>query len=218
MIRRAAVLSLILLLPVVACGTADEPPPDAEDIPGELLPDTPAVVPPDQVAVDTVPPPPDPPVREPPVQDPEVAEEPPTLRTAEGVLGVTGTEVAPTAVIRVDDETSLGLTGDLAPELRRLAGARVRVEGRPAATPVGAGIEVLHYRILEIEGRVPEVGILREELDRWILYPEDGEPLILEGMPATGIADGMKIWVVGQPDADRHFRVESYGVIAPMTE
>lgn len=218
--RRAAHRALILAVQALllvffsGCGDGDEAETTPDTAPGELVGDSPAVLPPqdsavltDTMVLDTV-------VRETPPEPPEV--DPARLREEEGVVGVTGTGVTPSAVLRPDDGPTLGLTGELARELQRLSGARVWVQGRAAATPVGAGIEVSAYRILEIEGRVPRVGILRENDGTWILYPDDGGPLVLLGLPATGVADGMKIWVVGEAEAEGRFRVESYGVVIPM--
>ncbi len=137
------------------------------------------------------------------------------LRTAEGVLGVSGTEPAPTAVLHLDDGSSLGLTGAPARELMRLSGARAQVEGRRAGTPVGPGIEVSAYQVLEIEGRTPYLGTLQRDGDgRWMLLREDRDALPLSGLPEDRMQDGMKIWVIGDTDATGRFRVDSYGIVS----
>jgi hypothetical protein len=221
----ACFASALGLLILAGCGNGPEdvPPADApiQEAPvtpaDPAEPDTPRPVTPDpEPARPDTPVAADPPVADPapppPAEDPAVQ-----VRVEEGVVTVTGTGVAPTAVLTTDEGASLGLTGDLARELRRLTGIRVRVEGRSAATPVGPGIEVASYRILEVEGREPVVGILYEEDDGvWTLTPEEGPRLQLEGMPTAGVADGMKVWILGEPAAGNRLRVESYGIISPM--
>lgn len=222
-IGAACLASAVGLLVLAGCGNGPEHIPPA-DAPLQEAPVTPA----DPAQPDT--PRPATPDPAPPRADTPVATDPPAepapppaedpaaqVRVEEGVVSVTGTGVAPTAALTTDEGVSLGLTGDLARELRRLTGIRVRVEGRSAATPVGPGIEVASYRILEVEGREPAVGILYEEDDGlWTLSPEEGPTLQLEGMPTAGVADGMKVWVLGEPAAGNRFRVESYGIISPM--
>jgi hypothetical protein len=147
--------------------------------------------------------------------DPEEAPPAGALRTAEGVVGVTGTDAWSLAILRTDTEGSIGLTGDLEEELRRLSGIRIRVEGRRAATPAGPGLEVTGYRLLEVEGRTPHLGILhRDEEDRWVLRPEEGDDLRLSGLPEDRVQEGAKIWVVG-PISDGRLAVEGYGIVAP---
>ncbi|MEX2529270.1 MAG: hypothetical protein WD960_00725 [Gemmatimonadota bacterium] len=138
------------------------------------------------------------------------------LRSVNGIIVVTGTGAAPTATLRQESGGSLGLVGSPARELLRLSGARVRVEGRQANTPIGPGLTVERYEILEIGDRVPEVGVLRA-LDgaTWELEREGADPLVLEALPTRGMQEGMKIWVVGQEVAPGRLLVESHGVIAP---
>ncbi len=213
--RTGPTFALFLIVGAVAlagCGGEDAADPDTE-----AVPDTTSV---EEADPDTAPPAPDSIVPADTTPDPEAPETPTDprdeIQQQEGIVGVTGTGVAPTATLTLDDGGSLGLTGDLAPELRRLSGARIRVEGRRAATPVGPGLVVSSYHIVEIEGRQPRVGILTGEDDgSWTLVPEGDSALVLDGMPATGVAEGMKIWVVGEPTAGQRFRVESYGIISP---
>jgi len=137
------------------------------------------------------------------------------LESATGVLGITGTEATPTAVLRREEGGSLGLTGTPARELMALSGATVRVEGRRAATPVGPGLEVTGYELLEIEGSAPHLGILEQDpAGNWILRTQEGDALRLVGLPQTGLHQGMKVWVIGQMDAEEQFLVNSYGVVA----
>ena len=202
-------------VPVDPEGAVDEAPPpvDPELAPEpEMAPDLPS----DTSDLEL----PEPPLEAPPIFPPpdlpmETADPDEEFRAAEGVLGVTGTETTPTAVLQLDDGSSLGLTGAPARELMRLSGARARVEGRRAATPVGPGIEVSAYQLLEIEGRTPHLGLLQQGADgRWILLREDRDALPLTGLPGDRMQDGMKIWVIGETDATGRFRVGSYGIVS----
>ncbi len=223
--------SLLLGMTLAGCGN-DAPPP-----PGEVPVDPEAAVdqvePPEQPEMDPDPgidPPaqidtpdlelPEPPLEAPPAFPPrdlpmETTDPDEELRSAEGVLGVSGTEPALTAVLHLDDGSSLGLTGAPARELMRLSGARAQVEGRRAGTPVGPGIEVSTYEILEIEGRTPYLGTLQRDGDgRWMLLRDDRDALPLSGLPEDRMQDGMKIWVIGDSDATGRFRVDSYGIVS----
>ncbi len=137
------------------------------------------------------------------------------IDTLRGVVGVTGTGTVPTAVLLPEGEEEVGLTGVLAQQLRSLAGGTVKVWGRRAASPVGPGMEVMDYRLLEIEGREPRVGVLEAGASGdWILRERStDEELVLMGMPSTGIQTGMLVWVVGTEDARGRVAVEFHGVI-----
>lgn len=135
--------------------------------------------------------------------------------TLRGEVGVTGTGTVPTAVLRLETGDEVGLTGDLARELRSLAGGTVEVWGRRAASPVGPGLEVADYRLLEVEGRTPHVGFLEGgPPGDWILQERHTEEeFVLVGMPGTGVQSGMLVWVVGTQDAQGRIAVEFHGVI-----
>lgn len=226
-------LLLTLLVGATLTGCGNDAPPPADEAPVDPGAAVDQVAPPEQPGVDpdpgVEPEPlidtpdlelPDPPVRTPPTFPPpdlpmETAEPDEELRTAEGVLGVGGTEPALTAVLHLDDGRSLGLTGAPARELMRLSGARAQVEGRRAGTPVGPGIEVSAYQVLEIEGQRPYLGTLQQDGDgRWMLLREDRDALPLSGLPDDRMRDGMKIWVIGDSDATGRFRVDSYGIVS----
>lgn len=132
---------------------------------------------------------------------------------AEGRIAVTGTDRASWATLVREDAASLVLVGPAEPELRRLSGARVRVEGRPAVDVPGEGIEVHRYEIVEIDGRRPFVGDLGSaDGAAWLLLPDEADPVRLVGLPADAVASGSRIWVIGErrPDA---IAVASYGVL-----
>jgi len=233
-LRPLALLSGGFLMALLAVGCGEGAPPPAEGDPGaqavpeetmpraeeplpadDPIPEEADTVGPPTPGEDTLPPATTPRAEAPP---PELAGEedaPVELESATGVLGITGTEATPTAVLRREEGGALGLTGTPARELMALSGATVRVEGRRAATPVGPGLEVTGYELLEIEGSAPHLGILeRDPAGNWVLRTQEGDALRLVGLPQTGMQQGMKVWVTGQMDAQEQFLVNSYGVVA----
>lgn len=234
--RTSPLLAALIVLLLIGCGgdapppgngvddipaAADEDPAVSPDAPGPPPEDAPADTPPEEPPVptdDPAPPPQEEVPEAPPGQpdDPAPAEEDVAEeQSAEGTLGVTGTDAAPTAILRREEGGSLGLTGTPARELMALSGARVRVYGRRAATPVGPGLEVSRYELLEIEGRTPVMGILqRDPAGNWLIQPEEEPPVPLTALPGDQLREGMKIWVIGSRDASEQLVVESFGVIS----
>jgi hypothetical protein len=207
----------VLVLATAGCAPEEEPAP-ADPPVEEPVPDADADTPrPPPVDPGAAPPPDDPPTQPPPARELEEEDPRQGVRREEGLVGVTGTGVAPVAILRLAEGGSLGITGELAREIRRLSGARIVVEGRETATPVGPGLDVTTYEILEIEGRRPLVGVLRRVEEAWTLLPEDeeAEPIELLGMPERGVEEGAKVWVTGLETEDGRFRVESHGVVIP---
>lgn len=212
---------LAFALVSAGCGREDPAPlPDADTVPAvpddrydPADPDDPPAPDPDPRTdprpAEPDPDPADPPVEKEPGDDP--ADGP---RTEEGIVGVTGTDAWSLAVLRTDAGRSIGLTGDLEPEIRRLGGIRVRIVGTPAATPVGPGIEVTEYRLLDVEGQTPHLGVLeRDEDDGWVLRTREDEDVRITALPDR-IREGTLIWVVGRTEADGRVAVERYGVVA----
>ncbi len=106
----------------------------------------------------------------------------------------------------------VNLSGMLLPELRRLSGAMVSVQGsRTAASPL-EGFEAMAYEVTSIDGQRPSVGILRERDGAFTIAGAETVRL------TTGVPDalrrqvGAKVWVVGRP-TDSGLQVQSYGVI-----
>lgn len=140
-----------------------------------------------------------------------------TSRTIEGRVDAVGTDVEPRTVITAEDaDGPVFLVGDLESELRRASGAIVRVTGRPASGAPGEALRVDAYRLLEVDGERPWVGIVRAGEDGVALEPEDGEAgeLHLIGLPTGAIGTGAKAWIVGRREGVE-LRVRSYGVLRP---
>lgn len=133
--------------------------------------------------------------------------------TAEGTLRVVGPQETAQIVLR-GATASVGLTGPLADELRRLSGATVRVTGGPqnnlSPLPPRA-VLVRDYQILEVDGRRPVVGILLSRDDRVWLAGQDTVELV--GVTADLARRlGAKLFVVGVREGSQ-LRVKSFGVI-----
>ena len=135
------------------------------------------------------------------------------LERLTGQVLVTGTAQIEFVTLQIDGGGAVNLSGVLLPELRRLTGAMVSVQGaRTAATgtPV-EGFEATAYEVTSIDGQRPSVGIL-QELDGGFTIT-GAEIVRLTGVPeALRNQVGAKVWVVGRP-TDSGLQVQSYGVI-----
>lgn len=142
----------------------------------------------------------------------------PVTRTIEGTVTAGGTDVEPrTSIAPEDGGGAVFLVGELEPELRRVSGASVRVTGEPVTGSPGDALRVRDYRILEIDGDRPWVGIVREGDGGPELAVEAREPesLRLIGLPAGSIDAGAKAWFVGRREG-AELLVRSYGVLGPV--
>jgi hypothetical protein len=132
---------------------------------------------------------------------------------AEGTVGVVGPVETAEVVLR-GATASVGLTGPLVGELRRLSGATIRVRGTPRSNPAAAparAIDVGEYEVLDVEGQRPVVGVLLRRDDRLWLAGQDTVELV--GVTPELVArSGAKVFVLGVPEG-RRLRVKSYGVI-----
>ena len=133
------------------------------------------------------------------------------LERLTGQVLVTGTAQMQFVTLQIDGGGSVNLSGELLPELRRLSGAMLSVQGsRTAATPL-EGFAATAYEVTSIDGERPSVGILQER---------DGEFTIAgaETVRLNAITDalrrlvGAKVWVVGR-ETGSGLQVQSYGVI-----
>jgi len=133
------------------------------------------------------------------------------LERLTGQVLVTGTAQIEFLTLQIDGGGAVNLSGVLLPELRRLTGTVVSVQGsRIAATPF-EGFEVTAYEVMSINGQRPSVGILQELDGGFTITGVD--PVRLSGVPETLRRQvGAKVWVVGRP-TDSGLQVQSYGVI-----
>ena len=133
------------------------------------------------------------------------------LEELTGRILITGTAQIEFVTLQIDGGGAVNLSGVLRPELERLSGAVVSVQGsRTAAGPL-EGFEATAYEVTSIDGQRPSVGILQER---------DGGFTIagLETVRLAGVPDalrrqvGAKVWVVGRQTGSG-LLVQSYGVI-----
>jgi predicted small secreted protein len=138
----------------------------------------------------------------------------PAPDTLTGQLAITGADPLTFVTLQPEGRRAVQLTGGYESELRNLAGAVVRVQGRPTAGPLpGPALEVSAYDIVSIDGQRPRVGVLQAAGGEYRLA--GAEPVRLVGVPPElGRHAGAKIWVVGVRDGDA-LRLHSYGIIRP---
>jgi hypothetical protein len=141
------------------------------------------------------------------------AEPAPQASTAElsGKVFVTGSEPSTTVILVQKGGPSVNLLGELDPELRRLSGSTLRVRGARRGEPPAGGFEVESYQVLEVDGEVPEVGVLQEsDGGLWLAGRDTVElaspPAALRQQP------GAKVWIVGRRMGGK-LGVQSYGII-----
>ena len=133
------------------------------------------------------------------------------LERLTGQVLITGTAQMDFVTLQIDGGGAVNLSGALLPELRRLSGAMVSVQGsRTAATPL-EGFEATAYEVTSIDGQRPSVGILQERDGGFTIA--GAETVRLTGVPdALRRQVGAKVWVVGR-QTDSGLQVQSYGVI-----
>ncbi|NIP77699.1 MAG: hypothetical protein GWM90_00235 [Gemmatimonadetes bacterium] len=122
-----------------------------------------------------------------------------------GVVQITGS--TPFYQVMIETDTaSYEVHGEYRKELERLQGATVIATGQRK----DGDVTVEGYRILEIGGFQPVVGILESADDKLYVREEDGETIAITGAPEDLRAQlGAKVWVV----LDDAGTVRGYGVI-----
>ena len=129
----------------------------------------------------------------------------------EGRVYATGQEVSSAVTLVGDDGQSMTLLGDLEPELGRLSGATVRVNGTKADRARGKSFEVQDYEVLSIDGEQPTVGILAYVQGAMSLAGRDTVELASVPEDLRG-KEGAKVWVVG-PRNGRKLEILSFGIL-----
>lgn len=131
----------------------------------------------------------------------------------QGVVRVVGSQpVDVHVVIEMEEGGTARVVGELRDEIRRLAGAVVRVEGplAPSEMPVARQqVRATDYRIVSVNGEPVIQGLVEGKTGGWtILRTPEGERVYLASAP-EGIRTGQRVWVQGP----RSVIVQSYGVI-----
>lgn len=112
----------------------------------------------------------------------------------------------------VEGATGVVITGPYEPEVRRLAGAEVRVTGRlvPGGEFPGPTLEATSYEITSVDGERPLIGTLERDADGFYLRMRGHEIARLRSISETlaGSTGGL-IWVI----LDAYDGVARYGVL-----
>jgi hypothetical protein len=128
-----------------------------------------------------------------------------------GKVFVTGNDPATTVTLVLGRGAGVILLGKFERELRRLSGSTVRVRGTNRGESPPGGFEVEGYTVLEVDGEVPEIGIVRE--DKGALWLLGRDTVELASPPkAFGQQAGAKVWIVGRRTGGK-LAVQSYGII-----
>jgi hypothetical protein len=128
-----------------------------------------------------------------------------TLRGRPAVVGSAPMNVQ--VSLRAEDGRSITLTGTLAPELGRLSGAEVEVEGRLSDTVM----EATGYRIVSVDGRPVVLGIVEPAPGGGLQLRLDDGGVVVLGEGAAPLRPGQKVWVQGVS----RLHVQTYGVVVP---
>ncbi len=108
-------------------------------------------------------------------------------------------------VIRPAAGRAVTITGALAREIRRAAGADVWVAGKRSE----AGFDVVRYAVRSVDGERAIDGILAAEKDKLVLVNPAGRYPIARPLAAFRDLIGARVWLVGELDGV----IQSYGVL-----
>lgn len=138
-----------------------------------------------------------------------------TVLVYEGPVVVSGVVGSTFTTLSVPGRGAIGVVGVLEPEVRRLAGARVRVQGPAGAGFPGEAVDVRSYLLLEVNGERPYVGVLTRSGQALALEQSPTERIVVSVGP-LGLEDnvGAKVWLTGTMSAGS-LQVQSFGVIRP---
>lgn len=122
-----------------------------------------------------------------------------------GTVAILGSTPTEWVALRPDAGAPLRLEGEMAADLRRLAGARVAVEGRGS----GDVVQVEAYEVLSVDGRPVISGRVEPAPGGGLqLVTPAGQIYHLHDPPAS-VRAGQRIWIQGPASV----RVQRYGSI-----
>ena len=134
------------------------------------------------------------------------------LERLTGRILITGTAQMESVTLQIDGGGSVNLSGALRPELQRLSGAMVSVQGSRTGASPREGFEVAEYEVTSIDGQRPSVGILEERDGGFTITGAETVRLTTPVPDALRRQVGAKVWVVGRQTGSG-LQVQSYGVI-----
>lgn len=135
--------------------------------------------------------------------------------TLSGTVAVVGAVPATRVVLRpAGGGADVELVGAQRDALARVAGAEVRVAGRPARATAGAGraLDVVSFAVTAVDGQPAVDGRLEREDGGLVVVTADGRRIRLVQPPAA-LQDwvGARVWVAGPPDREP----QAFGLIEP---
>ncbi len=152
------------------------------------------------------------PAAEPEVAEPQAEPVEPPADYMEGIISQSGTSEAPMLRLRPAEGRAVTLTGELLPELTRLSGATVAVQGTQSGSGMLTRFEVTDYHVVAIGEERPVVGVLVLEGTTYRIG-ESSAAVTLSYVPdALAENVGAKVWVTGVREGGA-LRVQSFGII-----
>ena len=125
--------------------------------------------------------------------------------TVRGTVAVVGSFPVTSVVVRPPGGRDVTITGPLAREIRRAAGAEVWISG----TRTAEGVEASRYAVRRVDGDAVADGTLALEGDRMVLVTPNGRHPIARPPQALRDMVGARVWLVGPLDGT----IASYGVL-----
>lgn len=135
---------------------------------------------------------------------PNGAASPAGTDTVRGIVAEVGSMPVTSIVVRPAGERAITVTGPLAREIGRAAGAELWIGGTRSAQ----GIEATRYAVRAIDGQPAIDGTLVREGERWVLVTASARRPLGRVPEAFRDLVGGRVWIVGSTDA-----VSSYGVL-----
>lgn len=129
----------------------------------------------------------------------------PAADTVRGTIAVVGSFPVTSVVVRPAGGRDVTITGPLAREIRRAAGADVWISG----TRTAEGIEAGRYVVRAVDGDAVVDGTVALEGDRLVLVTPQGRRPIARPPEALRGMVGARVWLVGPLDGT----IASYGVL-----
>lgn len=134
--------------------------------------------------------------------DSAIAAAPDTVR---GIVSEVGSRPMTSVVVQPARGGAITITGALAREVARAAGAEVWVWGRRS----GQGLDAVAYAVRTVDGEPVLDGVLTRDGDRIVLVTPEGRHPIARPLQAFRGMIGARVWLVGPADGT----IASYGVL-----